>query len=211
MGALHNFNQGSLLGYHNGSREIEFDANVENIGLALTDSFTDRFEIALDRNGTARGSILTMTKMSVVGRVPGLNALPPSMAPICTVGSMNLWGFLRWYSRAQSESLRDFAGGEHELVALPSTLTRARANRSCRFAVASRWALRLYTYPHNAMVHQIASADSCAAILFAVETADLRLFDLPTTPAIIKSPLSFAPLFAGRPPLRCSKETPLSC
>ena len=32
---------------------------------------------------------------AVVGRVPGLNALPPSMAPICTVGSMNLWGYLR--------------------------------------------------------------------------------------------------------------------
>ncbi len=46
-------------------------------------------------SGTAPGSILTMTKISVVGRVPGLNALPPSMAPICTVGSMNLWGILR--------------------------------------------------------------------------------------------------------------------
>ena len=121
-----------------------------------------------------------MTKISVVGRVPGLNALPPSMAPICTVGSIN---WMRIFALVLLfpilNRLRHLACGEHKFCRL-AVHADARPEQSgvADLQLQSGGLADDAHVRHHAMVHQVARADAGAAISLALKAPDLRFFDL---------------------------------
>ena len=106
--------------------------------------------------------------------------LPPSMAPICTVGSMNLCGiFALIFFLPILNRLGDFAGGENELGRFAvDAHPRPEQTRVADLQLQAGGLADDAHIGHHAVVHQIARADAGAAILFAVEAADLGLFDL---------------------------------
>ncbi len=154
-----------------GSRQIKFDANVENIGLALSDSFTDRFEIALDRQRHGTGQHLDDDED--VRRRPR-----PGLECIAAVDGADLYRrqhelvrvFALVFFLPVLNRLGDFAGGEHELRRLAvDAHPRPEQTGVADLQLQPGGLADDAHIRHHAMVHQIARADAGAAILFAVE------------------------------------------